>query len=100
MTNPQQSAWKDYGSSGPEVYERYMVPSIFGPWAVDLVKLAAPIRGERVLDVAFGTGIVARLAAHHLGPMGKVVRLYLTPPILTLPPPPSAATKNTASHYD
>jgi ubiquinone/menaquinone biosynthesis C-methylase UbiE len=94
MTNQQQSEWNDYGGSGPETYERYMVPSIFGPWAVDLVKLAAPIPGERVLDVACGTGIAARLAAKHVGPTGKVIGLDLNAGMLTVARSASAGTEN------
>jgi SAM-dependent methyltransferase len=43
-----------------EMYESYMVPAIFAPLAKSLVELAATQDGERVLDVACGTGIVAR----------------------------------------
>jgi ubiquinone/menaquinone biosynthesis C-methylase UbiE len=71
-----------------------MVPSIFGPWAADLVKLAAPIRGQRVLDVACGTGIVARLVAQHLGPVGKVVGLDLNPSMITVARSASAGIEN------
>ena len=34
-----------------ESYERYLVPSIFAPWAHDLIEAAALLRGERVLEV-------------------------------------------------
>jgi ubiquinone/menaquinone biosynthesis C-methylase UbiE len=44
-------------------YERVMVPAIFGPWAKDLLDTVALAPGMQVLDVAYGTGIVARLAA-------------------------------------
>jgi ubiquinone/menaquinone biosynthesis C-methylase UbiE len=94
MTNQQQSAWNDYGGSGPEIYERYMVPSIFGPWAVDLVKLAAPSPGERILDVACGTGIVARLAAQRVGPVGKVVGLDLNAGMLKVARSASTSMEN------
>ena len=49
-TQPQ---WK-FGGSVPESYERHLVPSIFGPWAHDLVETAALRAGERVLDIACG----------------------------------------------
>jgi len=39
-----------------EAYESYMVPVLFGPWASDLVEAAEPRRGERILDLACGTG--------------------------------------------
>ena len=53
-------------------YERVMVPAVFGPWAKDLLETAALAPGMRVLDVACGTGIVARLAAAQVGPTGRV----------------------------
>jgi ubiquinone/menaquinone biosynthesis C-methylase UbiE len=56
-------------------YERVMVPAVFGPWARDLLDTAALRPGMRVLDVACGSGIVARLAAPQVGPTGQVVGL-------------------------
>ena len=38
-----------------------MVPAIFGSWAEDLVHAGRCKHGDRVLDVACGTGVVARL---------------------------------------
>ena len=72
------SQWQVAGNA-PENYERYLVPSIFGPWAIDLISLAAPQPGDRVLDVACGTGVVARLCAAHVGTRGKVVGLDINP---------------------
>ncbi len=72
------SQWQVAGNA-PENYERYLVPSIFGPWATDLVNLAAPQAGERVLDVACGTGVLARLSAKYVAPGGKVVGLDINP---------------------
>lgn len=57
------------------VYERVAVPAMFAPEADGLLALAALQPGERVLDVACGTGIVARLAAPRVGPRGTVVGL-------------------------
>lgn len=56
-------------------YERVMVPAVFAPWAKDLLETAALTPGMRVLDVACGTGIIARLAAPQVGPAGWVVGL-------------------------
>ena len=56
-------------------YERVMVPAVFRPWAKDLLDTVALPAGTRVLDVACGTGIVARLAASQVGPTGRVVGL-------------------------
>ena len=50
--------------TGPAwVYEQNLVPAIFTPWGRELIALAAPQPGEHVLDLACGTGAVARLAA-------------------------------------
>jgi SAM-dependent methyltransferase len=63
----------ELGASAPDLYERYLVPVLFGPWADDLVALA-DLRGrERVLDLACGTGVVARRARAALAEGGVVV---------------------------
>ena len=53
--------------SAAESYERYLVPLFFAPGARYLIELAALRAGERVLDLACGTGIVARSAANKIG---------------------------------
>jgi ubiquinone/menaquinone biosynthesis C-methylase UbiE len=58
-----------------EAYERYLVPLIFAPGSEYLIELAGLGTGERVLDVACGTGIVARRAAMRVGSGGKVIGL-------------------------
>jgi len=60
-----------------ELYERYVARYFFAPWASLLVDLANLVAGERVLDVACGTGIVARVAAKRVGPAGRVVGVDL-----------------------
>lgn len=71
-----------YGGGGPENYQRYFVPSIGGPVAEDLTDAAALRPGERVLDVACGTGAVTRLAAARVGDRGSVVGLDVNPGML------------------
>ena len=44
-------------------YERHLVPAMFAPCADRLIACAAPRPDDRVLDVACGTGIVARRIA-------------------------------------
>lgn len=66
-------ASSELSASAPELYERYLVPAVFGPWAEELVPLADMHGGERVLDLACGTGVVARRARQALGDSGVVV---------------------------
>lgn len=77
MSELQQSQGWQLEESSAEAYERYLVPLFFAPGAGYLVELAMPGSGERVLDVACGTGIVARSAAPRVGLDGTVVGLDL-----------------------
>jgi ubiquinone/menaquinone biosynthesis C-methylase UbiE len=58
-----------------ESYERYFVPPFYAPEAQYIIELAALGAGEHVLDLACGTGIVARCAANKVGANGMVVGL-------------------------
>lgn len=78
----QDEEWQLEGSTA-ELYERYLVPAITALWAADLVGRAAPQPGERVLDVACGTGVVARLAAKTMG-AGHVVGLDINAAMLAV----------------
>ena len=80
----QQLYGKAFGGSAPENYERYFVPVIPAPLAADLLDTAAVGPGERVLDVACGTGVVARLAAERVGPTGTIKGLDLNPGMLAV----------------
>jgi ubiquinone/menaquinone biosynthesis C-methylase UbiE len=90
-TTAQKPFYGVYGGPAPEAYERYFVPVIGGPLAHDLITEAAPRPGERVLDVACGTGVVARLAAERVGVAGSVAGLDLNASMLevarTVPAP-------------
>jgi ubiquinone/menaquinone biosynthesis C-methylase UbiE len=81
MKMSQQGQWQVAGSA-PEVYERELVPAVFRVWAPILVELAQLRPSERVLDVACGTGVVARIAATRVGPSGTVVGIDLNPGML------------------
>lgn len=71
-------------ASFPELYEQFLVGPLFRPWAeitLDELKLHS---GDRVLDIACGTGIVARLAKERLGDGGKVVGVDISPEMLAV----------------
>jgi SAM-dependent methyltransferase len=76
-----QEKWQMTGS-GPEAYERHLVPAIFAPWANVLLDLARLQPGERVLDAACGTGVVARAATSRVGATGQVTGVDLNPGML------------------
>jgi SAM-dependent methyltransferase len=77
-----------------QVYEEFFVPAMFAPCARELLDVVPPRPGERALDVACGSGVVARMVAERVGPDGRVVGVDLRPPMLavaaSLPAPPGA----------
>ncbi|MGF1631720.1 MAG: methyltransferase domain-containing protein [Kiloniellaceae bacterium] len=62
-------------SSAAEVYEEFFVPALFGEWAPRLCDAAKVVEGERVLDVACGTGSFAREGARRGGADARVAGL-------------------------
>jgi SAM-dependent methyltransferase len=68
--------------NAPEAYEHFLVPHIFRPWAAAVIDRAGGLSGQRILDVATGTGIGARLAAIASGPTGHVTGIDMDPQAL------------------
>lgn len=63
-------------------YQRFFVPHIGAPVARTLIAIARPTPGERVLDVACGTGVATRAAAEAVGAEGRVAGLDPNPGML------------------
>ncbi|HEX6285924.1 MAG TPA: methyltransferase domain-containing protein [Acidimicrobiia bacterium] len=61
--------------SAAEVYEEFFVPALFGVWPRIVLEEAQVGAGHRVLDVACGTGVLAREALVRVGETGEVVGL-------------------------
>jgi ubiquinone/menaquinone biosynthesis C-methylase UbiE len=81
---PPAVSFRSYGGNAPENYERYFVPTIGKAHAEPLLDAAELKRGERVLDVACGTGIVTRLASERVGAKGSVAGLDVNPAMLSV----------------
>lgn len=68
-----------------EIYERLLVPTIFAPWADELIQRARPIGpSDRILDLGCGTGIVARLLRDRLGGAARITGVDSSGDMLTL----------------
>jgi ubiquinone/menaquinone biosynthesis C-methylase UbiE len=76
--------WASYEGAGPKLYEDFLVPALFAPFADDLVDSADLEPGMRVLDVACGTGALSRAAARRVGATGSVVGIDLSAPMLSV----------------
>lgn len=73
---------KVFAGSVPENYDRFMVPLIFQPFAIDLAKRAASFSPKAVLETATGTGVVTRALAPQLPSGASYVATDLNPPML------------------
>ncbi|MCB0168080.1 MAG: methyltransferase domain-containing protein [Anaerolineae bacterium] len=71
-------------TSAAEVYDAFFVPALFGEWGSRVAEAAAIQPGQRVLDVACGTGVLARAAAERVGPAGEVVGLDINEGMLAV----------------
>ncbi|MFG6487014.1 class I SAM-dependent methyltransferase [Roseateles sp. BYS78W] len=83
----------DRGFTGsiPQLYERYMVPLIFEPFAADLAARAAALQPGAVLEIAAGTGVLTRHLAAGLPPASSLIASDLNAGMLDM-----AATLETA----
>ncbi len=60
------------GGSAAEVYEAFFVPALFAGWPPHVLAAADVQPGDSVLDVACGTGVLARAAKEQVGLAGDV----------------------------
>src|SRR5690348_10554516 len=67
-----------------EIYERVLVPPLFRPFAEELISRLKPVSGESLIDVACGTGIVARIGRERLGPTARIIGVDVSPAMLSV----------------
>jgi ubiquinone/menaquinone biosynthesis C-methylase UbiE len=67
-----------------EVYEADFVPALFGPFSAVVADAAGVGPGQRVLDVACGTGALARTVTARVGASGAVLGLDANPQMLAV----------------
>lgn len=70
--------------SAADVYEEFFVPALFGGWPPRVAEAAGLGPGARVLDVACGTGVLAREAFGRVQPGGSLVGLDINEDMLAV----------------
>ena len=73
---------KLFAGSIPELYDTYLVPLIFEPYAADLARRVAAVRPRRVLEIAAGTGVATRAMSLALPADVSLVATDLNQPML------------------
>jgi ubiquinone/menaquinone biosynthesis C-methylase UbiE len=94
----QRQARSQLRMAGPaQIYESEWVPALFEMWATATIASVRPKLGDAVLDVACGTGVVARLAARDAGITGRVVGVDLNMEMLSVAQVQSEAAEDLSS---
>ena len=73
---------KVFAGSIPEIYDRFLVPLIFEPYALDLAGRIAAAAPHHVLETAAGTGVLTRATVPQLSESARMVATDLNPPML------------------
>ncbi|MEO7253798.1 MAG: class I SAM-dependent methyltransferase [Casimicrobium sp.] len=71
-----------FSGSIAQLYEQYLVPLIFDPYAQDLTGRLTALRPSAVLEIAAGTGVVTRHMARQLPADVSIVATDLNQPML------------------
>jgi ubiquinone/menaquinone biosynthesis C-methylase UbiE len=71
-----------FAGSIPELYDRYMAPMLFAPYAADLAERLRNVNAGDLLEIAAGTGVVTRLLARSLPPTVSIIATDLNQPMV------------------
>lgn len=71
-------------TAAAEVYEDLFLPALFSQWAEKVADSLELAPGQRVLDVACGTGVFAREAIERVMPLGSVVGVDINEGMLSV----------------
>ena len=77
-----QSGDTVFAGSLPEIYDRYLGPALFDPYATDLARRVADITSGALLETAAGTGRVTRVLARALPDAVSIVATDLNQAML------------------
>ncbi|MFO1038862.1 MAG: methyltransferase domain-containing protein [Geminicoccaceae bacterium] len=71
-----------FAGSIPQVYDRYMGPLVFAPYAADLAERVAALQPTRVLETAAGTGVLTRALVAAIPENTEIIATDLNPAML------------------
>lgn len=66
----------------PQIYDEYLVPLIFEPYAADIAARVKRLNPSRILEIACGTGVVTRALAAAVSQEAEIVATDLNQPML------------------
>ena len=90
---PDFAATGQVNADAARIYDAFFVPALFAEWAQPVCDVAEIKSGDRVIDIACGTGVAAREAAKRSGRRGKVTGIDRNPGML-------AVAREQAPHID
>lgn len=82
MVHKQHAEQWQLARNSAEAYEKYLVPVIFAPGARELIQFSGLKPGDKILDLACGTGIVARIAHQCMDAQGSIKGLDINESML------------------
>jgi SAM-dependent methyltransferase len=71
-----------FAGSVPHLYESYLVPLIFEPYAVDAARRLSALKPTHILEIAAGTGVVTRALAATLPATAEIIATDLNQAML------------------